>query len=99
MRLPIYRRLDEEFRLLGLSLKELAIVGVVFVGLGELLSFWVYGRVASVALAIVVFLFFQFANRRLEQHFLEKLMRHLQLPSSLGRKAWKPLYEREASDD
>lgn len=99
MRLPIYRRLDEEFRLLGLSLKELAIVGVVFVGLGEILSFWVYGRVASVGLAILVFLFFQFANRRLEQHFLDKLIRHLQLPSSLGRKLWRSTYERKVMDE
>lgn len=95
MRLPIYRRLDEEFRLLGLSLKELAIVGAIFVGLGEVLSFMLYGRVVSVGSAVLVFFLFQFLNRRLEQHFLEKLIRYLQIPSSLGRKIWMPLYSRE----
>lgn len=90
MRLPIYRRLDEGFRLMGLSLKELAIVGVVFVGLGEILSFWTYGRVTSVVAALVLFLALQVANRKLEAHFLEKVFRYVQTPTQLGRKVWLP---------
>lgn len=75
---------------MGLSLKELAIVGVVFVGLGEVLSFWTYGRAASVVAALLLFLALQIANRKLEAHFVEKVFRYLQTPTQLGRKIWLP---------
>lgn len=86
MRLPIYRRLDEGFRLLGLSLKELMLVGGVFVILGELLKGFSSGRLMALVAAGLLFFLLQIANRRLEPFFLEKFIRYLFLPRKFQRK-------------
>lgn len=90
MRLPIYRRLDEGFRLLGLSLKELMLVGGVFVLLGELLKGFSSGRLISLLAAGLLFLLLQLANRRLEPFFLEKFIRYIFLPRVFRRKLSAP---------
>ena len=85
MRLPIYRRLDEGLKILGLSLKEIAILGIVFVGLGQLLSFWKWGRLIALISSVALFFVIRFVNSRLESHYIEKTIRYLMHPSSLGK--------------
>lgn len=85
MRLPIYRRLDEGLRIFGLSLRELALLGLIFVGVGELLSFWRWGRLAALLFTIGALITIRIINRRMESFFLEKFFRFAGLPKSLGR--------------
>jgi len=89
VRLPIYRRLDEGLKILGLSLKEIAFIGVVFVGVGQGLSFWKWGRLAALILSVILFFAIRFMNARLESYFLEKVFRFLSLPKNLGRSVFR----------
>jgi len=85
MRLPIYRRLDERLQILGLTLMELAVLGGVYVLLMELLSFWTYGVLISLALTFVGFVALVILHRRCESHFLQKWLRFAVLPEALPR--------------
>ena len=85
MRLPIYRRLDEGLKILGLSLKEIAFLGVAFVGLGQLLSFWKWGRLSALIISVTLYFVIRFVNSRLESFYLEKTIRYLMHPDSLGK--------------
>lgn len=95
MRLPIYRRLDEGLKIFGLSLKEVAMLGVIFIGVGYLLSFWKWGRLLSLVLSIAAFIAIRIVNRRFEAHFIDKFFRFASLPKGLGRSVFKTLNQEQ----
>lgn len=85
MRLPIYRRLDEGLKIFGLTLKELVFLGVIFVGVGQLLSFWRWGRVVGLGLTLLGVVGIRILNAKVESFYLQKTLRFLNLPSKLQR--------------
>ncbi len=85
MQLPIYRRLDERLKILGLSLIELSIVGAMYVVLTEILSFWTYGTIISLALSTSAVVLLLYLHRKHESHFISKWLRFASLPEGLGR--------------
>ena len=97
MRLPIYRRLDEKLKIFGLSLRELALLGFVFVGFGQLLSFWKWGRPLALLLTLIAFFVIVVLNRRMEAFYVEKLLRSLMLPKGLGKHLFSLRGRKDAS--
>ncbi len=85
MQLPIYRRLDERLKILGLSLVELSIVGALYVALTEVLSFWTYGTIVSLILSALVVVVLLYLHRKHESHFISKWLRFGTLPEGLPK--------------
>lgn len=99
MRLPIYRRLDEGLRILGLSLKELVLLGVIFIGFGHLLSFWKWGRVLALVLSVLAFFVIRILDQKFESHFLSKFLRFASLPKGLGKGFFKNICQEKATNE
>ncbi len=83
MRLPIYRKLDERLRILGLSITELGALGVLYVLLAELLSFWRYGFLCALLVTCTAFLGVTLLHKHFESNFLRKFIRFAELPEGL----------------
>jgi hypothetical protein len=96
MQLPIYRRLDERLKILGLSLIELSLVGGLYVLLTQVLSFWSYGTIAALSLSTLIVVALLYLHRKHESHFISKWMRFASLPEGCAKQVIRSQsYERK----
>lgn len=86
MRLPIYRKLDERFRLLGLSMMELACLGGLFVLMTQVLSSFDYGLLTALLVCFSVYAGLIYLHKRFESHFALKWIRFATIPEGLRKK-------------
>lgn len=88
MRLPIYRKLDEPFKLMGLEPLELGVVGGIFVLTVQTLGSTDYGLVISLALTASIYFVLIWSKLNFERHCFRKWARFSSLPDSLHRKSY-----------
>lgn len=87
MQLPIYRRLDERLKILGLSLLELSIIGGLYVVLTQVLAFWTYGTIFALSLSSLLVFALLYLHRKHESHIIAKWMRFASLPEGLAKRS------------
>ncbi len=86
MKLPIYRKLDEPFKLMGLEPLELGAVAGVFVVSVQVLGSTSYGLLVSLSLTALLYLGLLWMKLKFEPHCFRKWLRFSQLPDQLSRK-------------
>ncbi|PIR23410.1 MAG: hypothetical protein COV44_02905 [Deltaproteobacteria bacterium CG11_big_fil_rev_8_21_14_0_20_45_16] len=87
MRLSIYRKLDEPFKLMGLEPLELGVVGGIFVLAVQSLGSTSYGLVISLAVTATIYFDLLWLKFKFERHCFRKWARFSVLPDSLHRKS------------
>jgi len=85
MQLPIYRRLDERLKILGLSLIELSIVAGIYVLLTQVLSFWTYGTIFALSLSTLLVGGLLYLHSKHESHIISKWLRFASLPEGCSK--------------
>ncbi|TVQ77132.1 MAG: hypothetical protein EA369_09485 [Bradymonadales bacterium] len=88
MKLPIYRKLDEPFKLMGLEPFELGVVAGVFVLSVQLLGATQYGLLLSLGGSSGLYLALIVLRLKFEPHCFRKWLRFSNLPDELHRKTF-----------
>lgn len=86
MRLPIYRHLNQQVKMLGLSPMELGIVCAVFVILSQLLNQVRFGSILVIGTPIGLAILLQFLSKQFDPFYFQKLWRFFILPNGLHRR-------------
>lgn len=85
MRLPIYRKLDEPFKLMGLEPLELGVVGGIFVLFVQALGSTTYGLLFALGITASIYFLMLILKTRFEAHCFQKWLRFARLPDELHR--------------
>jgi len=86
VRLPIYRKLDEPFKILGLEPVELGCVSGLFVLAVQFLGATDFGLVISLVTSATLFTALILIKKKAEPACVRKWLRFSQLPDQLHRK-------------
>ena len=86
MQAPVFRNLDQPFRIVGLSVFEIAFLCVIFAGGREIAAFFRMNPLWFFLLPFALGAFFHVLRRGLGDLFMPRLFRFLRLPSKLAPK-------------
>lgn len=86
MHTPVFRNLDQPFRILGLSVFEITFLCVIFAGGRELAAFFRINPFWFFLLPFALGAFFHVLRRGLGDLFVPRLARFLRLPSRMAPK-------------